>query len=93
MPSFTLRSRFPTGTNVNAYEARGADAWQGPPVEGIAETQTMGANGATFTTLQRKRYFFHAVVGGADVVVIGTPGEDRNPYAPAVALRKGAGVR
>ena len=59
-------SRFPSGTEVGAYEARHRGASGGGPTSGPIATATVGPNGSlTFTGLAPGvSYVAHAVVGG-----------------------------
>lgn len=90
MPSFTLnrQDRF-TGT-VDAY-ARTTDEFPGVAALGaIVESQTMGASGATFTTLSAGRYWF-VDNSTPTIYASGTVGEDGEPAtASGVAEVTGA---
>lgn len=77
--SFTLTAlnRFPQGTSVGVYAATDVPSTSGPPAGTAVETQTMGATGATFTTLTTDgRYAAYAQVGEEHRYVLFVAGED-----------------
>jgi hypothetical protein len=76
--TFTALDRFPAGTVVGAYPVAGYLQSQlppsGAPPVAASETQTMGATGATFTTLADGDYVFGASVSGTWRFVSGKVG-------------------